>query len=187
MRGDIYRSGDVDFFSLPLRSGDRFYAATMTAASASTSGDTVLTLLAPNGTTVIETDDEDGVFNGNASSIAGTAIITGGTYFVRVTGFNASSTQVRYYDLHVKVQSGAPVPETEPNNNGAPQALPASGWVSGVISSTAAAVDNDMFSFDLNAGDTAFLSLDLDPERNGGSASWNGRLSMGAFNNFLLS
>ena len=43
----------------------------------------------------------------------------------------------------------------------------------------AAATEQDWFSLTLNAGDTVYLGLDLDPERDG--VTWNGRLGFGLF------
>jgi subtilisin-like proprotein convertase family protein len=73
------------------------------------------------------------------------------------------AAEIRPYDLHFRLHSGEPIPETEPNTT-TPQPLPPSGFVSGVSTSSA---DRDRFSIDLNAGDTLFASLDLDPGRNG--------------------
>lgn len=87
---------------------------------------------------------------------------------------------MRPYHLYFQLRSGSPTAETEPNNlTDGGQPLPPSGWASGVIDP---AGDNDRFNFSLNAGDTVFLSLDLDPERDGGT-TWNGRLGLGTFGN----
>jgi subtilisin-like proprotein convertase family protein len=53
-----------------------------------------------------------------------------------------------------------------------------SGWATGTIDPVA---DTDFYSLMLNAGDSVFLSLDLDPERDG--VTWNGRLGFGLFGN----
>jgi subtilisin-like proprotein convertase family protein len=178
--GNIYPNADIDFFSFTANAGDRVYAATMTSFSAS-SFDTVLALIASDGTTVIETDDNDGSLGTTSSSIAGAVIPTSGTYYLKVTNFSATA-QTRPYHLHVRVQSGSPVAETEPNDTLATaNPLPASGWVSG---STSATTDVDYFSLTLNAGDTIYASLDLDPTRD--NTQWNGQLAIGVFSNFIL-
>jgi subtilisin-like proprotein convertase family protein len=59
--------------------------------------------------------------------------------------------------------------------------VPAGGWVSGDTSATS---DVDIFTFDLNADDTVFLSLDLDPERD--VTEWNGTMGLGPFGGFVL-
>jgi hypothetical protein len=77
------------------------------------------------------------------------------------------------------------VAEAEPNDSSPGQPLPASGWVGGAIGSTA---DHDYYSLTLSAGDSVFLSLDLDPERDG--VDWNGMVGLGTVGNppgFLVS
>ncbi|MGH9967587.1 MAG: proprotein convertase P-domain-containing protein, partial [Pyrinomonadaceae bacterium] len=175
IRGNIFPNGDIDFYSFNAAAGDRVYAAVMTSFSASASVDSVLDVIAPDGTTVLETDADDGSFGTTSSGIAGTTILATGTHFVRVR-HNLATSQLRPYELYVQVQTGAPVAETEPNDTFPGQALPASGWVSG---STSATTDVDFYSLSLNAGDTVYLSLDLDPERD--TVEWNGQLGFGAF------
>ncbi len=151
----------------------------MTAFSAGSSTDSQLTLLASDGTTVIEFDDDNGSFAGLSSSIAGATIPTTGTYFLKVNDFTAGTTTERPYELHLRVQSGSPTPEVESNDTPATaNPLPANGWVSGTRN-PAAATEQDWFSLNLNAGDTVYLALDLDPERDG--VSWNGRLGVALF------
>ncbi|MBI4917029.1 MAG: pre-peptidase C-terminal domain-containing protein [Acidobacteria bacterium] len=181
VRGYVYGNGDVDYYSFTAAAGDRVYAATQTSFSASASTDSVLTLLGTDGTTTIEEDDNDGTLGASSSTIAGATIPSAGTYFLRVRHFSATS-QLRPYHLHLKVQSGSPTAEVEPNDDVATaQALPAAGWISG---STSSATDVDFYSITLNAGDTVFLSLDLDPERD--TTTWNGQVGLGVFNGFIL-
>ncbi|MCB9141397.1 MAG: proprotein convertase P-domain-containing protein [Anaerolineales bacterium] len=176
--GNIYPNGDVDYFSFTGSAGDRVYAATMTSFSANASSDSQLRLYASDGTTVIEFDDDDGSFGSLSSSIAGATLPADGTYYLAVNHFSATN-QLRPYHLHLRVQSGSPVPESEPNDT-PPTAnpLPASGWVSGARN-PAVATEQDWFSFSANAGDTVYLSLDLDPERD--ATTWNGRLGIALF------
>lgn len=172
--GNIYPAGDVDYYAFTAQVGDRVYAATMTSASSNASVDSVLDLLASDGSTVLESDADDGTLGATASSIAGATVPASGTYYLRVR-HNGAITQLRPYDLWVRVRSGAPTAESEPNDVSPGQTLPASGWVGGELTSTA---DVDYYAVTLNAGDTVFLSLDLDPERDG---EWNGRLGLGPF------
>lgn len=175
--GSVYPNADEDFFSFTAQAGDRVYAATMTNFTASTTGDSVIEIQDSAGT-VLEADDEDGSLNGNASSIAGRAIATSGTYYIRVRHFGTTS-QIRPYSLYFRLQSGTPTPEIEVNDTpGAANPLPPSGWVSGARN-PAAASEQDWFSFSANAGDTIYLGLDLDPERD--NVQWNGRLGLGLF------
>ena len=175
---------DTDFYAITITNPNtRVYAATQTAFSASGT-DTTLDLFMPDGVTPVENDLNDGTFGLSASSISGANIVTPGTYFLRVTNV-ATTTPISNYDLYFALKDAAPTAETEPNNNGGtPNPIPASGLMSGAIG---AAADNDTFSIALNAGDTVFVSLNIDPERD--NVQWNGRTGMGLFgtpNNFLV-
>jgi hypothetical protein len=176
--GNIYPNGDLDYYSFTGVTGDRVYAAVMTSFSASASVDSVLVLYGSDGTTVIEQDLDDGSFGSTSSSIAGATLPADGTYYLQVR-HNSATSQLRPYNLYFRLRSGSPTAEAEPNDTG--QALPAGGWVSG---DTSATTDVDIFTFDLNAGDTVYLSLDLDPERD--AVEWNAQLGLGPFNAFIL-
>ncbi len=181
VRGDIYPNADVDFYSFYANAGDRVFAATQTSSGQGGSNST-LDLIDTDGATILETDLDDGSFGTTASSIAGKAVPTSGVYYLKVTGSTAT-TQIRYYDLYLQVQSGAPAAEVEPNNSTVTATpMNANRFMSGAIDS--ATDTGDFFSFTANAGDTVFLSLDLDPERDG--TTWNGRLGISTFNNFTL-
>jgi MYXO-CTERM domain-containing protein len=171
--GNVFPTGDVDYYSFTAAAGDRIYAATMTAFSSSGTVDTSLDLIASDGVSVIETDLDDGTYGATASGLSGVLIPAAGTYYLRVTGV----AQIRPYQLHAMVKSGAPFAEFEPNDtllNAQP--LAPGRWMSGALGTTA---DNDYYTFPLNAGDTVYGSLDLDPERDG---DWNGQLIFGVVN-----
>ncbi len=174
IKANIVPNADQDFYSFTAAAGDRVYAATQTSHSGSASTDSILELFQSDGTTLIEGDEDDGSFGTLSSSIANVTIPSAGTFFLRVR-HNSATVQLRPYYLHFQLRSGTPTPETESNDTFPGQALPAGGWVSG---STSALADIDFFSLSLNAGDTVYLSLDLDPERNG---DWNGQLGLGTF------
>jgi hypothetical protein len=172
---------DLDYFSFTGSAGDRVYAATMTAFS-SGGTDTTLTLFDTDGVTIIEVDVNDGSF--------GSFIVqhrrgvrcqpTARTYLqVRSTSRpqRRDATPISFISsCRAARRRLRPSPITLTDGG---QPLPASGWVNGAIGP---AGDNDVFLMSLNAGDTVFLSLDLDPERDGGT-SWNGRFGLGAFGN----
>ena len=125
---------DDDWYSFTTTvPNSKIYAATMTSGSGGGNGDTVLEVIASDGSTVLELDDEDGTFGGSSSSIAGTLLATPGTYYLRVTNSFRPPLPIAPYDLYFAVRSGAPTAETEPNNNGTPQVMPASQYVSGVV------------------------------------------------------
>ena len=113
LHGLIFPAGDVDWYSLPLSAGTRFDAATMTSFGSTT--DSMLTLYAPNGTTVIEADDDNGVFGDSGSALAGVLITQTGTHYVKVE-HGSLLAQLRSYDLHTSVATGSPTPEAEPND-----------------------------------------------------------------------
>ncbi len=183
IRANVFPTADVDVYSFTAAAGDRVYAATMTMFSASagtgTGADSVLDVIASDGTTVLETDLDDGTFFTNSSTIAGRILPTAGTYYLRVRHNAAagSTATLRPYDLYFQLRSGAPAAEVESNDTTATaQPFPASGWVAG---STSSATDLDFYSVNLNAGDTIYLSLDLDPERD--AIEWNGQLGLAPF------
>jgi uncharacterized repeat protein (TIGR01451 family) len=175
MEGKVFPNADVDYYAFNPAAGDRVYAAVMTSYSASASPDSVLDLIAGDGTTVLETDLDDGSFGTTSSTISGATIASAGTHYLRVR-HNVATGQLRPYRLFFQLRSGAPVAETESNDTFPGQPLPGGGWVTG---STGAATDVDYYAVSLAAGDTLFLSLDLDPERD--ATEWNGQLGLGAF------
>ena len=177
--GTVFPNGDLDFWSFSAVAGDKAYVATMTGASASGSTDSEMDVLDVDGVTVLEFDGDNGVFGSLASTVAGVTLPATGTYFVRVRHFSATG-QLRPYRLHLQLRRGAPDAEVEPND-AAPQPLPASGWVAGDLS---AAADVDRYSLALNAGDSVYVSLDLDPERD--TVEWNGQLGLAPFGGFIL-
>ena len=165
--------GDVDHYRFTAEAGDRVFAAVVTSVSVG-SPDSELALLGSDGTTVLESDDDNGSFGTVSSSIAGTTIPASGTYYLRVDGSAGAANQFLPYDLVLDVHSGEPTPEVEPNDE-ASNAQPLG--VDRLVSGTKAPNERDLYTIELGAGDTVFLSLDLDPERDG--ASFNGRLAFG--------
>jgi uncharacterized repeat protein (TIGR01451 family) len=188
IQGNIYGNGDVDYFRFAGNAGDRVYSAVVTSGSANASTDSQLTLLASDGTTVIEFDEDDGSLGGLSSSIAGAILPSAGTYYLKVNHFS-STNQLRYYRLYLQLRSGTPQAEVESNDTPATAnaltMIPSGattgfrgGWVSGARN-PAVATEQDWYSMTLNAGDTVYLSLDLDPERD--NVQWNGRLGLALF------
>lgn len=177
VKGNIYANGDVDVYSFTANAGDRVFTSLMTSFSAG-SVDSTLELIASDGTTIIETDTDDGSLGATSSSIAGASIPAAGTYYIRVRGGTAT-VQLRPYYLYLTVRSTAPTPEVEPNDTPATaNVLTSNGLMSGTRN-PAAATEQDWYSMTLNAGDTVYLSMDLDPERD--NVQWNGRLGFGLF------
>ena len=115
-RANLFPGGDVDYFSFSGNAGDRVYAATMTSFSANASSDSQLRLIASDGTTEIEFDDDDGSFGSLASSIAGATLPGSGTFYLRVNHFTTATGQLRPYYLYLRLQSGSPTHENEPKD-----------------------------------------------------------------------
>lgn len=181
VQGSVYPNADEDFYSITAAAGDKLYVSTMTSFSANASSDSQLYVLASDGTTQLEFDDDSGSFGGLSSSIGGVTLPTAGTYYIRVKHFSATN-QLRPYRMYYRLQTGSPTAEVEPNDsNVTAQPLPASGWITGTTSST---TDQDWYSFSLNAGDTIYANLDNDPERN--NVEWNPQLGVAVFGGFIL-
>jgi hypothetical protein len=171
----INPGGDIDFYTFTAPAGSRIWIETDTGGvqnAGATSRDTVMDLLAADGTTVIENDDDDGTGNGGdgtietglASIIAGRTLTTGGTYFIRVQAFSATGI-VNPYRLFVSLTNVAATPEVEANNTAATANVANSPALrSGSIG---VAADEDYYSVSANAGDTIFFPVDADPERDG--------------------
>ncbi|MDA0246252.1 MAG: pre-peptidase C-terminal domain-containing protein [Chloroflexi bacterium] len=176
VEGNIFPNADVDYYAFTAQAGDKLYAAVMDSFGTSGSNDSQLRLFNTDGTTLIEFDEGDGSFGILSSSLAGATLPAAGTYYMEVRHVLATR-QLRPYYLYFRLQRGAPTPETESNNTpGTANPLPPNGWVSGTANPAA---DNDIYAFSANAGDTIFLSLDLDLERD--NVQWNGRLGFGLF------
>ena len=159
---------DVDLYRFTAEAGDRVFAAVITLASPL--GDSRLALLDSDGQTVLETDNDNGTLGAASSSIGGATIPAAGTYYLRVDA--TGDVELLPYDVLLDVQAGDPAAEVEPNGQ-ARQPLEGDRFVSG----TTAVDDQDLFGLELGAGDTVFLSLDLDPERDG--QTFNGRVAFG--------
>jgi subtilisin-like proprotein convertase family protein len=175
IRANLLAAGDIDYYRFEAQAGERVFAATVTAGSANASADSQLTLLASDGTTVLEFDDNDGSQAPSASSIAGRTIPANGTYYLKVNDASNSSATEIPYDLYLQLRSGTPPAEVEPNDKPGQANLLSTGEVTG----THTPGNPDLYSMVLHAGDTVFLSLDLDPERDG--VSFTGQLGLGNF------
>jgi subtilisin-like proprotein convertase family protein len=173
IRGDLAPEGDVDYYRFTADAGERVFAAVINAGAAESATDARLTIEDESGTP-IEIDDDNGSQSAQSPSIAGAVIPASGTYYLEVDddGGDEGSTENPYY-LYLQLRSGPPASEVEPDP---PQsATPiGSGFLSGARNP---AGDADFYSMNLEAGDTVFLSLDLDPERDG--VTFNGRLGLG--------
>ena len=183
--GNIQPTVESDYFAFTAQAGNRVYAATQTAfgSVSDTLGlttDSILTLLASDGTTVLETDDQDGSFGTAASSIAGAMIPTTGTYYLQMRG--GGGAEIAPYELYVRVVNGFPTPEVEPNGSAnPPNPIAPSGFMSGAVSTFS---DVDTYSVSLLGGDTVYVGMDHNPERD--ATTFNGRFSFGPFDGYMF-
>ena len=69
VQGNVYPNADEDFFSIVAAAGDKLYVSTMTSFSANGSFDSQLYVLASDGTTQLEFDDDNGTFGSLSSTI----------------------------------------------------------------------------------------------------------------------
>jgi hypothetical protein len=175
--------GDEDWYSFSAPPGAKVWAYVDTGGTqgpAATSRDSNLTLFSTNGTTVIEEDDDDG--SGNdcgptletdgklASAIAGRVLPEGGTYYLRVRAFDNNQI-IDPYKLFVVVTTTAAAAEIEPNdtpgfaNNLVTAATP--------IAERSALIgmgnDVDIYSLVAPSNSLFYISVDADPERDGGT------------------
>ena len=171
----INPGGDFDFYTFTAPAGSRVWIETDTGGTqnaGATSRDTVVDLLAADGTTVIENDDDDGTGNGGdgtnetglASIIAGATLTTGGTYFIRVQAFSVTGI-INPYRLFVSLTNVAATAEVEANDTAATANVAnAPAFRPGSIG---VAADVDSYSISSNAGYTVFFPFDAASERNG--------------------
>lgn len=180
VRGSIDPGGDVEFFRINgVVPGSKIWLVTDpggTQVAGATSRDLVMDLLAADGTTVIENDDDDGTGNGGdgtietglASTIGGRILVTGGTYYISLRAFSATGI-VNPYRLFVNVTPpGAGSPEVEANNTAATANVLATGPAVNIrTASIGVAGDEDYYSISLQAGNVLVISADADPARTG--------------------
>lgn len=177
--GALDPAGDLDFWSFGVTAGTSVWTETDTGGTqvgTPTSRDTLLDLIDVDGTTALESDDDDGTGNGgdgtietgNASIVAGATFPQAGTGFVRVSAISPAAT-IDPYRLFVATTTKAPVAEQEPND-ALGTANPVPGCDTPIAGAMDVAADVDQFSFQLAAGETVFVALDADPDRLGATA-----------------
>src|SRR5262245_56291739 len=178
--GTIGVAGNFDFYSFAATAGDRVWIDVDTGsppAQVGSTRDSIVDLFDTDGTTLIETDNDDGTGSGGdgsnesglASVIAARVLPNTGTYFIRVGAASGTDT-IDPYRLYVHVNNRAATPEVESNDSAAtanPVIVPPG--VVGFKSGTLTPGDNDFYSASLQAGDIVLIALDGDPGRDGTS------------------
>jgi hypothetical protein len=164
----------MDAHSFTAGADYRIHAATISGGSA----DTLRNAIASNSAAVLKAHDGGGAA-GSPSNIAGTVLPTVGTCYVKVRQFNTTSHlgAVLSYDFYVRVLSGSPIPEMEPNDEGAPEAPRSNGWGCRVIGPATA--KNEVFAITVNGKDTIGVIVGVDLER--GAPVWNVIAGTGEF------
>ena len=167
----------MDKHSFTAGADYRIYAATMTGFSSS-SADTLKDVFASDGTTVLEADGDGGA-SGRPSNIAGTTLPAAGSYSVRVREFNTASLPgtIRPYEFYLRVLSGSPGPEREPNEEGAPTNAALQRLGGRVIGPATAKTGS--FAITVNGRDTIGVIVAVDLER--GAPAWNVIARTGVF------
>jgi hypothetical protein len=86
VKGISQPGNDIDYYSFSGSAGNRVYVATQTQFSLGSglTGNTTIEIYSTDGTTLLEADDDDGAFQINASTTAGTTLPANGTYFIKV-------------------------------------------------------------------------------------------------------
>jgi hypothetical protein len=161
-------ANDVDYYSFTAPAGSRVWALVDTSPSPSGSRDSLLTLIAPDGTTTLASDDDDGTgtdCDGTAdnflsSAIAGEVLSAGGTYFLRVEAAFVGDL-IPSYKLSVVVTTSAQA-EVESNDTAATaNTIVTAGSPIGVRDAAINTVgDVDYYSVAGTAGSTLLISAD---------------------------
>ena len=182
--GQLVGPLDEDWWAVAGETGDRVYAWVNNGGTGNSTLDTDLAFYAADGSSLIEFDDLDGdgadspiedlryIYATSAPVIAGVALTSDATHYLRVTDQNPAGT-VHRYRFHVGVEPGTrePAAEVEPNETLAQANYSGKHYYSGVVDVTG---DVDTFAFEATVGDRVFVALDGDPERDGtGSDSPN--------------
>jgi hypothetical protein len=164
-------ANDVDYYSFTAPAGARVWALLDTSPSTIGNRDSLLTLFAPDGTTQLASDDDDGTgtdCDGTAdnflsSAIAGEVLSAGGTYFLRVEAAFAGDV-VTSYKLSVVVTTSAQA-EVESNDTAATaNTIVTAGSPIGVRDASIGVVgDVDYYSVVATAGSTLLISVDGAP------------------------
>ncbi|MFT3711239.1 MAG: IPT/TIG domain-containing protein [Archangium sp.] len=172
--GAITTNGEADFFAIGAPpAGTRVFL--MAEGAAANSNDFDLRLTTSTGT--IEYDDYNlsSAFGDNSPLIAG-AISPGGPLYARVNHFSATTTADPYV-VYSALQTAAPIPEVEPNQNMATATTGAPLYFMGTI--VDGGTDVDVYSFTANAGDIVFAALDSVPDKlDGGGSTFNYAMSL---------
>ncbi len=158
----ISPAGEIDFWRTPGAAAGELIFAYVDTSSSNLSTDSVLDVLANDGTTVIESDNDDGP--GLSSVIAGAIVPQDGDIFFRIT--ESGNNETMGYRLFQAVLDPADsVSELEPNNTPATANFISKPIVQGNVSSGSG--DVDYFRFFLPFFAQVAVVMDENPEDDG--------------------
>jgi hypothetical protein len=164
IEGTISPGTDADFYSIGTpASGSRIFALVNSNAANSTD----LDLRVTSTTDTLEYDDFNNAdpFGELGPNIAG-AQANGAALFLRVNAFSGAAAEPYRVYAAIQPSSASATAETEPNGTTATANSATNNYFSGTLPGPAPSTDVDVFSFTASAGDTIFIGLDGDPERN---------------------
>lgn len=174
IRGAIAAPGDVDWYGFSAPAGARLWLSVDTGVAAAGDRNSTVAVFGPDGTSLLEQDDDDGTGNGrdatiespDASLIAGLVLPSPGTYYARVQAASPGATIDRYV-LMAAVTSLAPQLEVEPNDTPPGQPL----YAAPILGSLSSAADVDWYMANVLDFGIPFVAVDADPERDGAPAN----------------
>ncbi len=164
MAGQVSPAGDVDNYAVLGAPGARLFAL----VDGATAGNNDFDLRVTSQSDTLQYDDAsaDVGYGTSSASLAGLPLPGGGPLslaYLRVDhGNGAESGPYRLYAA-LQPPSSAAVPEVEPNNTTGTASAHPSNYFSGSTTTG----EDDVFRFSAQAGDLIFVSLDLDPTRDG--------------------
>src|SRR6185295_18689591 len=127
--------------------------------------DSFLTVLANDGTTVIETDDDDGPGLQAGSVVAGAVIPQFGNVFFQVNEFSDDDDIVPYRLYTQIVRSGDSAAEVEANDTPATATPVSATMMTGHVAPGSG--DVDFYSFPVIAGERIVVMMDQDADDDG--------------------
>jgi hypothetical protein len=158
--GGITPAADVDFWSGAGAAIGNLVFAHVDTGESSGGTDSTLNVLANDGATVIEFDDDDG--GPLESVVAGAPVPQAGNVFFEVHEYGDNGTITPYHLTVVVVDPAAAVAETEPNDTAATATPVTAAMMTAQLA--AAAPDTDFFAFSAAAGDRLCVIVDNDPD-----------------------
>jgi len=163
--------GDVDYFRVDVQPGSLLSVLVDTAvlpqSPGSTTRDSVVQILAADGVTLLEWDDDDGtgvaagaVVSEQASAVVGLPV--SGTVYIRVSAWSAGDVLAPYV-LWVTAKPAGFLPEVEPNGTSATAMVIPEYPILANIGS----IDEDWYRRTFLGGGFHAILVDGDPERDG--------------------